>query len=135
LEELLPGLHFAHGRSPCLRVYPREISDPGSSAEGCGTDDPAAPRPRHLGADPRMPRWRSAPRPGGPAESAGEPETIRRAANSPIITQGAFVFAEVIVGMIDASAIRRPSTPWTRRSASTTASRPEPIAQVPTGWK
>src|SRR5262245_49179312 len=66
--------------------------------------------------------------------AAAQPEVIRRAANSPIITQGAFVFAEGIVGMIDASAMRRPSTPWTRSSASTTASRPEPIAQVPTGW-
>ena len=67
--------------------------------------------------------------------AAAQPETIRLAANSPIITQGAFVLAEVIVGMIEASAMRRPSMPWTRSQASTTASGPEPIAQVPTGWK
>src|SRR5262249_9475813 len=67
--------------------------------------------------------------------ASAQPDRIRRAANSPIITQGAFVFAEGIVGMTEASPVRRPSTPWTRSSASTTASRPEPFAQVPTGWE
>jgi hypothetical protein len=50
------------------------------------------------------------------------------------MTVGAWVLAEGIVGMTEASATRKPSTPRTRRSASTTASRPDPIAQVPTGW-
>lgn len=46
---------------------------------------------------------------------------IMSAAFSPIITEVAWVFPDVIVGMIDASATRKPSTPWTRRCASTTA--------------
>src|SRR5262249_9987152 len=56
-------------------------------------------------------------------------------ANSPIMMLGALVLAEGIVGMTEASAIRRPSTPRTRSSASTTAASPDPIAQVPTGWR
>ena len=35
-----------------------------------------------------------------------------RDANSPIMMLGAFVLAEGIVGMIEASAMRRPSMPW-----------------------
>ena len=42
---------------------------------------------------------------------------------------GAFVLPRVIVGITDASTTRRPSTPWTRSSGSTTA----PIAQVEVG--
>ena len=63
------------------------------------------------------------------------PATSSRDANSPIMTVGAFVGAEGIVGMTEASATRRPRVPRTRSSASTTASRPVPIAQVPTGWR
>src|SRR5262249_19068533 len=51
--------------------------------------------------------------------------TSTRDANSPIMTAGALVLAEGIVGMTEASATRRASTPRTRSSASTTASRPE----------
>lgn len=43
-------------------------------------------------------------------------------------------FVETIFGITDASATRRPVRPWTRRSASTTAPAPVPIAQLPTGW-
>jgi hypothetical protein len=52
---------------------------------------------------------------------------------SPIMTHAACVGAFTIVGMIDASAMRRPSMPRTRRSPSTTASRSDagPMRQVP----
>src|SRR6516225_7162503 len=71
----------------------------------------------------------------GSSTAPAQPATNRRDANSPIMMQGALVLADGIVGMTDASAIRRPRTPRTRSSASTTASRPGPIAQVPTGWR
>ena len=41
------------------------------------------------------------------------------------------MFTRGMVGITEASATRRPSTPFTRHSASTTV----PMAQVPTGWK
>ena len=41
-------------------------------------------------------------------EAPGRPATINRDANSPIMTTGALVLAEGIVGMIEASAMRRP---------------------------
>src|SRR5207248_4514776 len=53
---------------------------------------------------------------------------------SPIIIDGALVLPDVSVGMIEASAIRRPAIPWTRSWASTTAIGSDPIVQVPTGW-
>ncbi len=37
-----------------------------------------------------------------------------RAAFSPIMIDGAFVLPDVNVGMIEASATRRPAIPWTR---------------------
>jgi hypothetical protein len=56
------------------------------------------------------------------------------AAFSPIIIDGALVLPDVSVGMIEASATRRPAMPWTRSWASTTAIGSDPILQVPTGW-
>ena len=75
----------------------------------------------------------------GPAGSSTAPTRpaiiISRDANSPIMMVGALVLADGIVGMTEASAMRRPWTPQTRSSASTTASSPDPMAQVPTGWR
>ena len=46
---------------------------------------------------------------------------INSAARSGIINVGEFVLPDVIVGITDASATRKPSTPITRSSLSTTA--------------
>src|SRR5262249_49747517 len=74
--------------------------------------------------------------PAGSSTAPTRPATIiSRAADSPIMMVGALVLADGIVGMTEASAMRRPWTPQTRSSASTTASSPDPMAQVPTGWR
>jgi hypothetical protein len=59
---------------------------------------------------------------------------MRLAQCSPIIMAGALVFPPVMLGMIDASATRSPSTPRTRGSGSTNARSSVPIRQVPTAW-
>ena len=56
------------------------------------------------------------------------------AARSPIMIDGAFVLPVVTIGMIDASATRRPSMPCTRSRGSTTAAASVPILHVPTWW-
>jgi len=58
---------------------------------------------------------------------------IRSAAFSPIMMAAALVLTGTILGMTEASATRRPARPCTRRSGSTTASGPTPMAQLPTG--
>src|SRR5262249_42539512 len=59
---------------------------------------------------------------------------IRSAAFSATIITAALMWPPGISGMTEAPATRRPSTPLTRSSGSTTASSPEPILQVPAGW-
>jgi hypothetical protein len=57
---------------------------------------------------------------------------ISSAARPPIMKAGALIGPEMIDGMTDACAARRPRRPWTRSSLSTTASAPVPIFAVPT---
>lgn len=68
------------------------------------------------------------------AGRAGRPR-IMSVAFSPIIKLAAFVLAEGMVGITDASATRRRSTPCTRSFASTTLFdfAAGPMLQVPTG--
>ena len=72
--------------------------------------------------------------PGSGQTAIGTRPRIRSAARSATMIVGAFVFPPGMTGMTDASATRSPSTPWTRRSGSTTAMSSDPIRHVPTGW-
>src|SRR6056297_1247549 len=60
---------------------------------------------------------------------------IKAAAFSPIMIAAALVFPVTMRGMIEASATRNPSIPWTRRRGTTTESSSTPILQVPTGCR
>jgi hypothetical protein len=61
---------------------------------------------------------------------------IRATARSATAMTAALVLPLTTFGIIDASKTRKPSTPRTRRSGSSTASgsSSRPILQVPTGW-
>ena len=103
------------------------------------TSSRSASRARSRAASPREPcrRARRRSRRAGRAAasgSGGSRPSTRSAPFSAIIIVGAFVLPRVIVGITEASITRRPSTPRTRSSGSTTASSSVPIRQVPTGW-
>lgn len=95
------------------------------------TSDKAAPY-REM---PLLGGWRR-PRGCGPPRLSTadyEPALSKSLAFSAIIITGTFGFPPIWLGMTDASTMRRPSMPWTRRSASTTAlPGSRPIRQVPT---
>ena len=57
---------------------------------------------------------------------------MKSAARSPIMTMVVCVLADGMEGMIEPSAMRKPSTPYTLRCGSTTARRSTPILQEPT---
>ena len=67
-----------------------------------------------------------------PSRSPQASASRNSAARSPIMIDGAFVLPVVTIGMIDASATRRPSMPCTRSRGSTTAAASVPILHVPT---
>ena len=139
-------------------LQPDLLLQPDRVADRVVLDGPRARRPRacpaaassracsSAGGRSRLPTWSA--RNGGAVRTAipvsltagrhGEvpsaPAT-RSAARSPIIVVGACVFPVEIDGITDASAIRRPSTPRTRSSGSTTASSSMPILQVQAWWK
>lgn len=58
----------------------------------------------------------------------------RSAAFSAIMMVGALVLPPIKRGITEASTTRRPATPRSRNSASTTAPSSAPMRQVPTGW-
>jgi len=88
----------------------------------------------HAAARGVTPLPRSHPATTGRDRSSYRPRFSRSAARSATAMVGAFVLPPGMVGMTEASTTRRPSTPWTRSSSSTTAIPSSPIRQVPTGW-
>ena len=59
---------------------------------------------------------------------------MRSDAFSATIKVAAFVFAETMVGITEASTTRSPAMPRSLRSGPTTASASMPMRQVPTAW-
>ncbi len=97
--------------------YYRAMLDPSKLIERYAAEQEAAsPAGRGQRADPRL------------------AVLTRSAARSPIMMAGALVCPRVISGRIETSATRRPSTPRTRSSGSTTASSSVPMRHVPVGW-
>ena len=68
------------------------------------------------------------------AASARERPRSRSTAFSAIITVGALVLPPINDGITEASMTRKPSTPRTRSSGSTTLVGSLPMRQLPTGW-
>ena len=117
-------------------------------ARRCAGDDGRASDPAGAGArcrrlcvrdhlaGRRRARKRRKARPASSSRKSRATQCTKSAAFSPIITQAACVVAFTTSGITDASAMRRPSTPRTRRLGSTTAavSVAGPILHVPAGW-
>ena len=142
----------AHGRPPRRPRFPRRRpSSPAPPTPARPVGRATLPRRPVAHACDEVPRSTGSvtPPPGGPrtddvrgideqhrpslARSGAHPR-MRSDAFSAIMTVEAWVWPRGIVGMTDASTTRSRSRPWTRRSASTTASSPLPIMHVPTGW-
>jgi len=72
----------------------------------------------------------------GSAGASGARPAIRSAARSAMAIVGALVLPRGTTGITDASTTRRPVTPRTFSSGSTTLFHRDwlPMAQVPTGW-
>jgi hypothetical protein len=93
--------------------------------EGSAPFDDSRPRGVLPKADQRMTHD------GASVQACASPAAMRSAS----MMVGRFVLADGICGMIEASAMTRPSVPCTRPRESTTACRgSRPIAHVPAGW-
>ena len=68
------------------------------------------------------------------SDSVFAADISRSAAFSPMTIDTAWVCPRMMSGITDASATRRPCTPRTRNSSSTTEAASVPIRAVPTGW-
>ena len=109
------------GKRPRARSTRAERARLDGDADLAGLGVPGHDRVRH--------RLGSCTTPTGPhRERDGQMVSEIRSAIATVVT---FVFARGMVGMIDASATTRSSTPSTRPAASTT----RPIPHVPAGWK
>ena len=109
------------GERPRARSTRAERARLDGDADLAGLGVPGHDRVRH--------RLGSCTTPTGPhRERDGQMVSEIRSAIATVVT---FVFARGMVGMIDASATTRSSTPSTRPASSTT----RPIPHVPAGWK
>src|SRR5262249_18089230 len=129
-------------RPPRLCRIPKEISAPAAFAGGqdlhrhppLERDGEGWPLRRARTTGGAGARNRRVLPPAALSQAQAAVSSSRRAAFSPIMIDGALVLPDVSVGMIEASATRRPKMPRTRRLSSTTAVASLPILQVPTGW-
>jgi PAS domain S-box-containing protein len=105
----------AQGGSPCVPTS-RETRAGGARARhpGLGSSTGGGRRSPRPVVRPYPERHRKTPRISGHRGCVGQPLRISTAAFSAIMTAGALVLPPMMVGMIDASATRSPSTPRTR---------------------